>query len=125
MCDKKDPLLEPKFEMNKLYQRDDTIYRVLFVSEHCAVLASVNTDVVTEVATFHNCNMHYKLVTPFELLKMDEPVWIRTRPTEHWVPRHYALNKQVWVNGLTSHTGDAKTGFQYWKHEKYGEWKNQ
>lgn len=56
--------------------------------------------------------------TPFDGLKIDQPIWVRDRETDSWLARHYAGNFAgkvlAWNDGGTSHSAYAKNSTRAW-----------
>lgn len=111
---------------DKIYHIKDTqmsLHTILHIGEQVALIRSENG---CESAV-GSCFTGWQRFDAFSLLKVDEPVWVRDNPTEEWISRHYADDRQVYAFGRTSHTKADHAPlytYKFWKHSAFGEWVN-
>lgn len=109
---------------DKIYHIKDSqmsLHTILHIGEQIALIRNENG----RESAVGSCFTGWQRFDAFTLLKIDEPVWVRDSPSEEWVSRHYAEDRQVFAFGRTSHT-EADHGplysYKFWKHSAFGEW---
>jgi hypothetical protein len=124
------PPHENKFKVGDLIVNSDYrgVYQVMYVSPFTVVVQIQNEAVFQEILIPKSRFDNWSVYSPFDKLKIDDPVWVKDYAECDWLPRHYAGNRKAFDFGLTSHTtGDsasvASIRWNFWKTQT-DEWRD-